>query len=208
MATETVDLSAVDASLATADASVSEAPALETQDTGVETAQQSSMSESGDTSTETKATAQPTAKQEGPALPITVAQALKSLTESNPNNKELQVIAKQLRDSFFADSAFKKEFGSLNNVRELKATLRSIAPEAKNLNDIRSVIQSQSELADVIAAADQAIYDGDPSISENIISDLESQGKLEALPKLINHLTEGMKKVSPDAWTSMRRGRL
>jgi ribosomal protein S8E len=112
------------------------------------------------------------ANSEDKATPKTVSEALKAL-KADPKNAGA---SKVLRDAYFGEQAFKKEFKTVQEARDAKAFINAIGgPEG--WESTQQVIQNIEE-------SDALVYSGDPKIWQNIVEDLKSENKMEALPKL------------------------
>jgi len=114
------------------------------------------------------------APADGKATPDSISKILKAVKDSDPKNAGA---AKVLRDSYFGEQAFKKEFPSVQAAREAKAFIESIGgPEGWE--------SAQSTLK-ALEDTDKLVQEGNPQIWNNIIDDLKAQNHLEALPKLV-----------------------
>lgn len=114
-----------------------------------------------------------TAVADTKVTPDSISKALKAMKDSNPANAGA---AKVLRDAYFGEQAFKKEFSSVQAAREAKAFIAAVGG-AEGWESAQGVIQNIEE-------SDQLVHAGDPQIWNNIVEDLKSEGHLEALPKL------------------------
>lgn len=124
------------------------------------TEEQKTAAKTGTTNTEDKGT------------PKTISEALKAL-KSDPNNSGA---AKILRDSYFSEQAFKKEFKTVQEARDAKAFIEAVGG-AEGWESAQSVLQNIEETDELVRA-------GDPKVWGNIVEDLKSEGKIDALPKL------------------------
>ena len=104
--------------------------------------------------------------------PKTISEALKAL-KADPKNSGA---AKILRDSYFGEQAFKKEFKSVQEARDAKSFIEAVGG-AEGWENAQSVLQNIEETDELVRA-------GDPKIWENIVEDLKSEGKIDVLPKL------------------------
>jgi len=178
MATDLIDFSALETQVEpTVTDSAVETPSVEPTTTDDSSAENDS--EAGKTSeqqtSEEKAAADKvdaSASPEDKATPKTVSEALKAL-KADPKNAGASKI---LRASYFGEQAYKKEFNTVQEARDAKAFISAIGgPEG--WESTQQVIQNIEE-------SDALVYSGDPKIWQNIVEDLKSENKMEALPKL------------------------
>jgi hypothetical protein len=197
------------------ESSAVDAPAVENQDTSPDATEQKAESASENTTTEEKTeTEKPTGKShaqtektDGPTLPKSIAATLKAIAE-DPTNPDAKSAAKTLKESFFAEQAYKQTFGSVSAAREAKALLSEIAGGSADLKTVREQWSTTKETLDAIAESDSLLYEGSPQVVENIVSDLKTENKLEALGKLAGHFLDAARKETPDAFVSLQRGLL
>jgi hypothetical protein len=184
MATDLVDFAALDA---TADAAATTDTSVETQDTtedvaAVETTEAKTTEDSEknadgtDKTPEQKAEnakAKETATSDGKVTPDSISKVLKSIKDADPKNAGA---VKALRDAFFGEQAFKKEFATVQAARDAKAFIEAVGG-VEGWENTQSVITNIEE-------TDALVHSGDAKIWENIVEDLKSENHLDALPKL------------------------
>jgi len=120
-----------------------------------------------------EAEAKANASSDGKVTPDSVSKVLKAIKDADPKNAGA---AKALRDAYFGEQAFKKEFPTVKEAREAKAFIAAIGG-AEGWENTQNVIQN-------IEQSDALVHEGDPQIWDNIIDDLKSENHLDALPKL------------------------
>lgn len=134
------------------------------------------------------AKAKTAAGTEDKSTPKTISEALKAL-KADPNNSGA---AKILRDSYFGEQAFKKEFKSVQEARDAKAFIDAVGG-AEGWENAQSVIQNIEETDELVRA-------GDPKIWSNIVEDLKSEGKIDSLPKLASGGLDTLKATNKDQY--------
>ena len=189
--------------------------AIETpQETSTEVAEQGSQSAPEQTTNEGAAETEPkqetkteTTKESGPALPKSIAATLKALAE-DPNNPDAKSAAKTLKESFFSEQAYKQTFGSVKEAREAKTLLSEIAGGSTDLKTVREAWENNKSTMEQIAESDALLYEGSPQIVANVVEDLKSEGRIEALGKLTGRFLEAVKAEDPEAFVGLHRGLL
>jgi len=121
--------------------------------------------------------------------PDSVSKFLKSIKEADPKNA---AVTRALRDSYFANEAYKKEFGTVQEARDAKAFLEAIGgPEG--WDNAQSLINNINE-------TDALVHSGDPQVWDNIIEDLKSENHLDVFPKLVAPGLSKLKEVNADGY--------
>lgn len=184
-----IDIATLDS--AAADVETSETPevdiaAAETVDSGSETTETPDGSAEGSEQAEgaeggkagepkpgSKTTSGKEATGDGKVTPDSISKLLKSMKDSNPANAGA---AKVLRDSYFGEQAYRKEFPTVQEAREAKEFIAAVGG-AEGWEGVQSTIANIEE-------SDSLVHAGDPQIWKNIVEDLRSENHLEALPKL------------------------
>src|ERR1700677_742531 len=198
MATEIVDFASLDSAAAAVDDS---AVSSEVQNVDTDTTVDTSTSEDTTNTTDQDKNEDGTEKTEeqkveaaknkttadtDKSTPKTISEALKAL-KADPNNSGA---AKILRDSYFSEQAFKKEFKTVQEARDAKAFIDAVGG-AEGWESAQSVIQNIEETDELVRA-------GDPKIWSNIVEDLKSEGKIAALPKLAAGGLDTLKATNKD----------
>lgn len=116
--------------------------------------------------------------------PQEVRKALKAFKEASPENAAM---VKQLHGSYERHQAYKAEFPTVQAAKEAKNFIESIG----GIEGYQKTV----EMADAVKAADDLLYAADPKIWDNVIEDLKSVGKLDALAKLAPSFLEKLKSV-------------
>lgn len=129
-------------------------------------------------------TEQSQVKDSGPVAPKLISEALKAL-KADPTNAGA---AKVLRDAYFGEQAFKKEFPSVQAARDTKTFLSEVAGadgQPVTLEQAREAYASTRAVLQNIEETDELVRAGDGSIWDNIIADLKDENKLDSVPKLV-----------------------
>jgi hypothetical protein len=131
-----------------------------------------------------------------------ISQVLKSLVENDPNAKGA---AKLLRDAYFGEQAFKKEFKSVADARSAKAFLSEVAGQQGpvTLEQAREAFSSTQAVLQNIEETDQLLYDGDGKVINNVWDDLKEKGKEESFFKIGSSYLDKMKEVDRDSYEAM-----
>lgn len=202
MAESVIDFAGLD-STAAASAGV-ETPAVEEVEVGAEGAehQEESAGEGSEASQESKddaAAAETKDKEEkaaaaakagkagdGKATPESISKLLKSMKDADPANAGA---AKLLRDSYFGEQAYRKEFPSVQEARQAKEFIAAIGG-VEGWESAQGVISNIEE-------TDALVHAGDGQVWKNIVEDLKSEGHIDALPKLAASGLDTLKAENP-----------
>lgn len=136
-----------------------------------------------------------TAAAKGEELPGTektpqeVRKALKSFKDASPENAAM---VKLLHGSYERHQAYKEQFPTVQAAKEAKAFIDTIG----GIEGYQKTV----EAADAVAAADDLLHNADPKIWDNVIEDLKSVGKLDALGKLAPAFLEKLKVVDSQGY--------
>jgi len=202
MAESVIDFAGLDASAAAATEPTPEVEetVVESAEPGVESSESTEVEggeEKTDDSTEeggsksgekttTKATDK-AAAGDGKVTPDSISKLLKGLKDANPANASA---AKVLRDSYFGEQAYRKEFPTVQEARQAKEFIAAVGG-VEGWENAQNLITNIQE-------TDALVHSGDPQVWENIVEDLKSEGKIDALPKLASGGLDILKKESPD----------
>ena len=126
------------------------------------------------------------------ATPQNVRQALKSLRDADPKNA---AVVKELHGSFERWNAAKQIFPKgVNEMKEAKAFIDTVGGHEG--------YQALQEQISAIEASDNLLYSGDPKLIENVVEDLKSQGKLDALGRMAPSFLDALKSNDPKGYTA------
>lgn len=118
-----------------------------------------------------------------------VSKFLKGLKDADPKSAG---VSRALRDSYFGNEAYKKEFSTVQAARDAKAFIDAIGG-AEGWDNAQALITNINE-------TDSLVHAGDPQIWENIVEDLKSENHLEAFPKLVGPGLSKLKEINPDGY--------
>jgi hypothetical protein len=206
--TAIMDMGIIDASTdtSTVDTTTVDTPEV---DTGAETADTPEANATEDTTTEdtpevdTPETETQTDKDtsKGPVLPKEITAALNELKQNNPK------VARALRDAFFSQQAYVKEFKSVKELQSFKQFIAQNVPGAdwNNPDSVHEAISTLNESVRAIEAADEQVFAGDPAVVDNVLSDLREAGKLDSFAKLGEAFLERMKEATPDHYYNLAK---
>ncbi len=180
MASDSGALGILDAATA-----VVEAPAVDTTEVGTEVetpteGAESELNEDGTEKTEeqkTEAGKNQTPEQKAAAekvLPAKVRNALKEMRDASPENAG---VVKELHGAYERWNAAKAIFPK--GISEMK----DAAGFLKELGG-REGYAGMQQTVESIKESDSLLYAGDPKLMENIVADLKSEGRIDALAKL------------------------
>lgn len=119
--------------------------------------------------------------------PESISKLLKSVKDANPANAGA---AKILRDSYFGEQAYRKEFNTVQEARQAKEFIAAVGG-AEGWENAQNVITNIQE-------SDALVHAGDPKIWENIVEDLKAENKMDALPKLAAGGLDTLKANNPE----------
>jgi len=118
-----------------------------------------------------------------------VAEYLKNLKAENPR------LAKALRDSYFGQQAFQKEFKSIKELQSFKSFIAEHVPGAdwKNPDSVVESIQNLTATVQSVQETDAAVLAGDPSVVSQVLQDCLEARKPESFAKLGEAFLEQMR---------------
>ncbi len=130
---------------------------------------------------------------EGEKTPQEVRRALKAFRDANPANVGM---TKQLHGAYERWEAAKQIFpGGVNEMRQIK-----------EFSDLVGGVEGYEKLTGTQAAAeasDAKLYEGNPELIQDIVEDLKSNGKLNALGKLAPSFLDAVKTHDADAYKTL-----
>jgi hypothetical protein len=121
--------------------------------------------------------------------PAAVRAALKALRDSDP---KMAPIARQLNDAFGRYNAYKSVFPKVADAQNARALLDAVGGD-EGLTALQERTKS-------FAATDQKLYAGDPSVLDDIIEDMKSEGKIDAFGKLASPFLEKLRATDEKAY--------
>lgn len=193
MATEVIDFATLDSAASEVENTpevdaVVEETEVETPAEGTETeteegSEKTTEAKAGD---KTQKTGKETTAADGKVTPDSISKLLKSMKDANPANASA---AKTLRDSYFGEQAFRKEFPTVQEARQAKEFIAAVGG-VEGWENTQNVISNIEE-------SDALVHAGDPKIWANIVDDLKSAGKLDSLPKLASGGLDTLKANDP-----------
>jgi len=172
---------------------------------------QPTVTTSTDDGAQTEGTEQSAETTQQPAVDATTKQitsALKEWSDSYADNPSMQKTVRAVKDAAMRGLALQKEFGGVDQVRQLATLANEIAgdkvtpgsPLASTLKAAREEHARLSQLSADVADADARILEADPEITKQILSDLEGAGKMENAGKLgLNYLNGLLGSSNPTA---------
>jgi hypothetical protein len=170
-----------------------EAPAAEVDTAGKDTDSTKTPDTSGKTEETKGSISSPTPSQ--------VHAALQAFKDLDPEKNG--AMAKQINGTLQRHYAMLKEIpGGVVEAREIATTLKEIAGEGGNWRDGLKTLQSTVANAKVI---DQQLYEGSPDVITAIVEDLTTQGKLDALGKLLGPMAESCRENDPQGFVNHQR---
>ena len=116
------------------------------------------------------------------ATPQNVRQALKALRDADPKNA---AIVKELHGAYERHGAYAKVFAKVSDAVDAKTFIDSVGGQEG--------VDSLKAVNDMALASDEMLYAGDPKLIENIVADLKSEGKIEALGKMAPAFLDALK---------------
>lgn len=123
------------------------------------------------------------------ATPDSVRKTLKGWRDADQKNS---TIVKELHNAYERWNAANKIFPSVTEMRAAKEFIDLVGGQ-EGYEKLDSMVKSVEE-------SDQKLYSGDPSLWDDVISDLKSEGKLDALGKLAPAFFENLKKYDKDGY--------
>ena len=121
--------------------------------------------------------------------PAAVRSALKKLRDMGP---EFAPIARQLNNSFGREIAYKNVFPKVADAQNAKALLDAVGGQEGFV--------ALQENVKAIQATDAKLYAGDPSVLDDIIEDMRSEGKIDAFGKLASPFLEKLRATDEKAY--------
>jgi hypothetical protein len=121
--------------------------------------------------------------------PAAVRAALKALRDSDP---KLAPIARQLNDAFGRYNAYKNVFPKVADAQSAKALLDAVGG-ADGFTSLQENVKA-------IQATDAKLYAGDPTVLDDIIEDMRSEGKIDAFGKLASPFLEKLRATDEKAY--------
>jgi hypothetical protein len=135
--------------------------------------------------------------------PQNVRQALKAWRDSDPENKENGAVVKELHNAYERKLAYDAEFkGGVMEARKTTAWLKEISGGTPGLEAAQSSWAATQEQLTQIQATDELLYAGSPELIENIVADLKSEGKIDALGRMAPAFMEALKANDPAGYVS------
>ena len=126
--------------------------------------------------------------------PQNVRQALKAWRDSDPENKENSAVVKELHNAYERKLAYDAEFkGGVMEARKTTAWLKEISGGQGGLQAAQSSWAAAQEQLTQIQATDELLYEGSPELISNIVEDLKSEGKIDALGKMAPAFLDALK---------------
>lgn len=122
--------------------------------------------------------------------PDNIRKTLKAIKDADPNNA---AAVKVLHGSYERWEAAKKVFPK--GVAEMRA-----AKDFMNLVGGQEGYEQLNTTLEAVRASDQKLYNGDPSLLEDIYEDLKSEGKLDAFGKLLSPFIDKVKASDSEAF--------
>ena len=126
-------------------------------------------------------------------LPQEARAGLKALKDLD-GGKYAKVV-KELHGSFERYAAIKEI--APGGVTEIKQLLESAG--AKTVADLRTAVQNTQQTQEMISSTDELLYNADPTLCENVWSDMEAAGKGEQYGKVVSNFVEHLKGVDEAA---------
>jgi hypothetical protein len=126
---------------------------------------------------------------DGRTNPAAVRAALKALRDSDP---KMAPIARQLNDAFGRYNAYKSVFPKVADAQNARALLDAVGGD-EGLTALQERTKS-------FAATDQKLYAGDPSVLDDILEDMKSEGKIDAFGKLASPFLEKLRATDEKAY--------
>jgi hypothetical protein len=198
MATDVLDFSSIDAAVTaagTAEVDTSEVDTTEVDTQGAEHTEEK-VETPGELKTEEEKQADKEAKaaadkeSASKSSPSKLRAALKAFRDADPDNN--RAIATQLNDAIGRAEAFTKLFPSVKEATEFKTLLDTVGGR-EGITELQSTVEQ-------IQASDAKLYSGDASLIDDIISDLRSENKLDALAKLGTPFLDKLLEVDPKGY--------
>jgi len=121
--------------------------------------------------------------------PAAVRAALKALRDSDP---KMAPIARQLNDAFGRYNAYKSVFPKVADAQNARALLDAVGGE-EGFTGLQESVKA-------IQATDAKLYAGDPSVIDDIIEDMRSEGKIDAFGKLAKPFLEKLRATDEKAY--------
>jgi len=112
--------------------------------------------------------------------PQNVRNYLKTLKAEGANAK----IVKEIHNAYERINAYGDVYKTVQEARDARAVLESVGG-AEGIETLRN-------FKDNVEASDQLLYEGNPEVVTNIVSDLKEQGRLDALGKLASPFLEAL----------------
>lgn len=192
MADSVIDFASLDAAAAAATTPAAEptevtTPAVDTKTTDASKDQINPDGTPKTATEETNADGTPKEKTEdlpgSETTPQNVRQALKTLRDSDPKNA---AVVKELHGSYERWNAAKAIFPKgVNEMKEAKTFMETVGGH-EGFDKLQDQVTAINE-------SDTLLYSGDGKLVDNIVEDLKSQGKLDALGKLAPSFLDALK---------------
>lgn len=132
-----------------------------------------------------------TDKTEAPKI-AEIRKALKDFKAANPDANTK--IANELNNMASRVEAYEKAFGSAREATQIRAAFDTVG-------GLDGLTRLQENVA-AIEASDAKLYSGDKSLISDIVEDLKSEGKIDALGKLAPAFLQEVMKNDPQAYRS------
>jgi len=168
------------------------------------------VTEASDKVAATDGTQKTTEETKGSISNPTVQEIHKSLQAWKDSDPEkFGAMAKSLNNVARREFEYQKTFGSVTEAKEVSSLLREVANIAEgqpltaaHAREAIGKLQSSVANAKVI---DQQLYEGSPDVITAIVEDLTTQGKLDALGKLLGPMAESCRENDPQGFVNHQR---
>lgn len=200
MSESVIDFAGLDAAATEAEtpAVATETPAVETavQDTGAET-KTPEVPKEGKPQINPDGSPKETAEESTEELPgdektpQEVRKALKAFKDANPANAAM---TKLLHGSYERHQAYAKVFPKVQDAQDAKTFIDTVG-------GLEGYEKLQEQIS-AIDASDQLLYAGSPDLIKNVVEDLKSSGKLDALGKMAPAFFDALKENDPKGYTA------
>jgi hypothetical protein len=118
-------------------------------------------------------------------------------------------MAKMLNNIARREFEYSKEFGSVTEARAVSSLLREVAGVSEGqpltATAAREAIAGLQGTVTAAQESDALLYEGSKTLIDNVVSDLTTQGKLEALGKLLTPFVEATREHDPAGFVAHQR---
>jgi len=168
------------------------------------------VTEASDKVAATDGTQKTTEETKGSISNPTVQEIHKSLQAWKDSDPEkFGAMAKSLNNVARREFEYQKTFGSVTEAKEVSSLLREVANIAEGqpltaAHAREAIGKLQSSVANA-KAIDQQLYEGSPDVITAITEDLKTQGRLDALGKLLGPMAESCRENDPQGFVNHQR---